>query len=152
VLARIVRRVAGTRANSYSGGDEHECSVGRIGALGAFEDIGRIPPQRIWEGVVGRSVHGEGLTLGVVELEPDSVVPEHSHANEQLGIVLAGSVMFRVANETRELGAGGTWRIPADVPHEVVTGPEGAVVLDVFAPARDDWKVLEQLERKPRWP
>jgi hypothetical protein len=26
------------------------------------------------------------------------------------------------------------------MPHSVVTGPGGAVVIDVFAPARDDWE------------
>jgi quercetin dioxygenase-like cupin family protein len=102
--------------------------------------------------VVGRAVHGKRITLGVIELDPESVVPEHSHDNEQLGMVLAGSVRFRVGDETEELGPGGTWCIPANVPHEVVTGPEGAVVIDVFAPVREDWKPLEQVDRTPRWP
>ena len=98
-------------------------------------------------------MHGERLTLGVVELDPDSVVPEHRHENEQLGMVLSGSVVFRVGDESRELSAGGTWRIPANVPHEVRVGPEGAVVIDVFAPGRDDWAAIEPGEpRQPRWP
>jgi len=110
-------------------------------------------PQDIWTGVSVRAVHGDRITLGVVELEPGSVVPEHSHENEQLGMVLSGSLMFRVGDESRELGPGGTWRIPANVPHEVVTGPAGAVVIDVFAPTRDDWSAFEpQASRTPRWP
>jgi quercetin dioxygenase-like cupin family protein len=109
-------------------------------------------PQQIWEGVLGRSVHGERITMGVIELDASSVVPEHSHENEQLGIVLSGSLVFRVGEEAQELGPGGTWRIPANVPHAVETGPEGAVVIDVFAPVRDDWAALERRERPPRWP
>lgn len=109
-------------------------------------------PQQIWDGVLGRSVHGERITLGVVELDPDSVVPEHSHENEQLGLVLSGSLSFRVGEETRELGPGGTWRITANTPHEVWAGPEGAVVIDVFSPVREDWEPLERRERPPRWP
>ena len=31
------------------------------------------------------------------------------------------------------------------MPHEVHTGPEGAVVIDVFAPVRADWQALERL-------
>ena len=78
---------------------------------------------------------------------------EHYHPNEQLGIVVRGTVSFRVADETRELGPGGTWRIPSNVPHEVHAGAEGAVVLDVFAPRRDDWRELERGAAKPpRWP
>ncbi|HEX2044187.1 MAG TPA: cupin domain-containing protein [Gaiellaceae bacterium] len=121
-------------------------------ALTAFDDIDGIVAQRIWDGVLGRAVHGERITLGVIELDPGSIVPEHRHENEQLGMVLRGSLVFRVGEESRELGPGGTWRIPADTPHEVRTGPEGAVVVDVFAPVRDDWRTLETLERAPRWP
>jgi quercetin dioxygenase-like cupin family protein len=93
-------------------------------------------PQQIWDGVLGRSVHGERITLGVIELDPDSLVPEHSHENEQLGLVLSGSLAFRVGDETRELGPGGTWRITANTPHEVRVGPEGAVERYAYHPER----------------
>jgi unsaturated pyranuronate lyase len=118
-----------------------------------FDDVPRIGPQNIWDGVVVRAVHGSELTLGVVELEPNAAVPEHRHENEQLGMVLSGSVTFRIGDETRELGPGGTWCISANVPHEVTTGPDGAVVIDVFSPPRNDWSALEPQEpRAPRWP
>ena len=121
-------------------------------ALSAFEETGKQQPQKIWEGVAGRAIHGEGLTLGLIELEAGSVVPEHSHDNEQLGIMISGSVQFRVGDETRELGPGDTWSIPANTPHEVHTGPEGAIMIDVFAPVREDWKPLERFDRAPLWP
>jgi len=121
--------------------------------VGAFEDLPGIGPQDIWNGVSVRAVHGERITLGVVELEPNAVVPEHSHENEQLGMVLSGSLTFRVGEESRELGPGSTWCIPSNTPHEVTTGPEGAVVIDVFAPTRDDWSAFDpQSPRTPRWP
>ncbi|MGH2450567.1 MAG: cupin domain-containing protein [Candidatus Limnocylindria bacterium] len=120
--------------------------------MSAFDDIAAIVPQQIWEGVVGRSVHGARITMGVIELEPDGVVPEHSHENEQLGLVLRGSLVFSVRGESRALGPGGTWCIPANTPHAVETGPEGAVVIDVFSPVREDWTGLESVERPPRWP
>jgi quercetin dioxygenase-like cupin family protein len=91
--------------------------------------------------------------MAVVELDPDAVVPEHQHENEQLGIVLAGSLVFRIGGESRRLGPGETWRIPAEIPHEVEVGSEGAVVIDVFSPVRRDWSALERVERRPpRWP
>jgi quercetin dioxygenase-like cupin family protein len=91
--------------------------------------------------------------MAVVELDSGAVVPEHRHVNEQLGIVLSGIVVFRVGEETRELGPGETWRIPPDTPHEVEAGPNGAVVIDVFSPVRSDWAELEPSEpRSPRWP
>jgi quercetin dioxygenase-like cupin family protein len=121
--------------------------------MSAFDHLDTLGPIGIWDGVLARTVDGASCSFGVVELEPNVVVPEHRHPNEQLGIVVSGSVAFRVGEETRELGPGGTWRIPPDVPHEVVTGPDGAVVLDVFSPPRADWAALERTEpRAPRWP
>jgi quercetin dioxygenase-like cupin family protein len=121
--------------------------------MSALDHIADIPPQRIWEGVTARSVQLGNLTLAVVELEPNAIVPEHRHENEQAGLVLAGDVVFTVGDETRELGPGGTWRIPGNTPHSVQVGPNGATVIDVFAPARADWEELERDEpRPPRWP
>jgi unsaturated pyranuronate lyase len=121
--------------------------------VSAFEQLGRVAPLPIWHGIVARAVNGERLTLSVVELDPGTVVAEHAHENEQLGLVLQGSMDFRVGDERRELGPGETWTIPANTPHEAVAGPAGAVVIDVFAPPRDDWAALEPLpERPPRWP
>jgi quercetin dioxygenase-like cupin family protein len=121
--------------------------------MSAFDDLKKIGPQDIWSGVVVRAVHGERVTFGVVELGPNAVVPEHHHDNEQLGMVLEGSVTFRIGDETRELGPGGTWSIPSHAPHEVKAGPEGAVVADLFAPGRADWQEIEPAEpRSPNWP
>ena len=121
--------------------------------MSAFADLDEIGPIGIWDGVLARTVDGEQCSFGVVELEPDSVVRDHQHPNEQLGIVVSGSVRFRIGDEERELRPGGTWRIPPNVPHEVTTGPEGAVVLDVFAPPRADWAALERSHpTAARWP
>jgi quercetin dioxygenase-like cupin family protein len=121
--------------------------------VGRLEELGDIQALKVWNGVIARTVEGERASLAVVELEPDSVVPEHSHENEQLGLVIRGSVTFRVGTETRELGPGGTWRIPSNTPHEVRTGPDGAVVIDVFAPVRSDWRLLDVLgPQPPVWP
>jgi quercetin dioxygenase-like cupin family protein len=120
---------------------------------GPFADLDDLSALRIWDGLVGRVVEGERMALVVIELDPDCVVPEHSHENEQLGVLVAGSLEFRVGDETRLLRPGATWRIPANVPHGVQTGPDGAVAVEVFAPVRSDWAALERLEdRPPHWP
>jgi quercetin dioxygenase-like cupin family protein len=121
--------------------------------MAAFDDLAELPLQRIWDGVSSRTVNGARLSLGIVELDPGAVVPEHHHDHEQLGMVITGQVRFRIADETRELGPGETWTIASNVPHEVTAGPEGAVLIDVFAPVREDWAALEKQEpRAPRWP
>ena len=108
-------------------------------------DLADLEPIQVWDGVVARRVQGERLTLAVVELLPDSIVPEHRHPNEQCGLVIEGEVRFRIGDEERVLGPGGTWRILGDTPHSLVTGPGGAVLIDVFAPPRDDWSTLPRV-------
>jgi quercetin dioxygenase-like cupin family protein len=121
--------------------------------VSAFVELGEITPRLLFEGLVARTVDGERMTLAVIELGPDAVVPEHSHENEQLGVLASGSLRFRIGDEERELGPGSTWRIPAHVSHEVRTGPDGAVAVEVFAPARADWDGLERGEpTAPIWP
>lgn len=121
--------------------------------MDAFAEVGSLDPYEIWDGVLGRVVDGENVTLSVIELDPGSVVPEHRHANEQLGVLVAGSLSFRIGEQTRELRPGGLWRVPADEPHEVRVGPDGAVVVEAFAPPRDDWGALaRRAGAVPRWP
>jgi quercetin dioxygenase-like cupin family protein len=121
--------------------------------VSAFTDLGTVAPQRIWDGVSGRVVHGERVTFALVELDPGATVPEHSHDNEQLGIVIVGSLTFTVDGDTRELGPGQAWCITKNLPHSVVAGPDGAVLVEVFSPVRDDWAGLVTDEPRPaRWP
>jgi len=121
--------------------------------MSAFIDLDAIPLQVLAKGYLARAVHGERLTLAVVEVAAGAELPEHRHDNEQCGIVIEGSVIFRVSDETRTVGPGGIWRIPSGSPHTVTGGEAGAVVIDVFSPAREDWITHPQLESQPaRWP
>ena len=121
--------------------------------MSAFEDLADIAPQQLFAGYLARALHGDRITLAIVEIEPNADLPEHQHENEQLGMVLRGSMTFRVGDEERTLSAGGTWRIPANTPHSARAGADGAVALDVFTPTRDDWKRLpEGARRTPVWP
>jgi quercetin dioxygenase-like cupin family protein len=117
-------------------------------------DIATVPVLDVWGASVrARRIEGDRVTLAVLELAPDAVVPGHRHENEQVGMVITGSVTFTIGDETRELGPGGTWRIPSDTPHKVVTGPSGAIVIDVFAPPRTDWDALpSNPPSPPAWP
>jgi quercetin dioxygenase-like cupin family protein len=121
--------------------------------MSAFDDVTALPPLPIWDGLVARAVHGERLTLAVVEVEPNAPLPEHSHDNEQLGMVIRGSLTLRVGEEERKLGPGETWRIAPNVPHSGQAGSDGAVVVDVFGPPRADWSRLGPLDpQPPSWP
>jgi quercetin dioxygenase-like cupin family protein len=118
-----------------------------------FESLRDISPHRLTDGIMARAVDGERGTMAVVQLDPNAVSPPHHHENEQLGLVIAGSIVMRSGTEERELNAGDTYNIPSHVSHDAVAGPDGATVVDVFIPVREDWKKLDRLDpAKPRWP
>jgi quercetin dioxygenase-like cupin family protein len=118
-----------------------------------FDALAQLRPYRIWNGAVARALHGERLTMAVIDLDPGVAVPEHSHDNEQLGFVIRGAVTMTVAGEKRRLEAGETYMIKSGTPHAAEAGAEGATVVDVFAPVRGDWESLERMAAEPgSWP
>jgi quercetin dioxygenase-like cupin family protein len=76
-------------------------------------------------------------------------VPEHQHVNEQTGILLRGSLTFTIGEESKEVRPGAMGVIPANVPHSVTVGPEGATLAELFSPPRADWSGLERLPAAP---
>lgn len=115
----------------------------------AFSNASELTPIQIWTGVTARAVDGAQATFAHIELEPNTAVPEHHHVNEQTGILLRGSMSFTIGGETKEIRPGEMWVIPADVPHSVVSGPDGATLAELFSPPRADWAGLERLPASP---
>jgi quercetin dioxygenase-like cupin family protein len=122
--------------------------------MGAFGDFNSQRPYRVWPGIVARAVHGERITMALVDLEPNRPVPEHRHENEQVGFVVRGEMEMKVGEEIRRLRVGETYSIPSNTPHAVITtGPQGCVVMDIFAPVRADWERLDRDDPSPgSWP
>ena len=96
------------------------------------------PLERLSDGIGRRMLNGEALTLAQITLAAGAVVPEHEHPNEQIATVVSGRLRFVVGGEEREVAPGESVLIPGGVPHRVEV-LEDAVVLDVFAPRREDW-------------
>ena len=93
-------------------------------------------------GVSGRPLFGEGAMLNVIEFEPGSTVPLHSHEHEQLGIVLQGMQALVIDGEPHEMGAMDGYVIPGGVEHEAWF-VEDTEVIDIFAPPRQDFLTPE---------
>jgi quercetin dioxygenase-like cupin family protein len=117
--------------------------------MSAFSNLSDLAPIQIWNGVVARAVEGAGATFAVMELEPDTHVPEHHHVNEQTGILLRGTMSFTIGDETKQIEPGDMWVIPADVPQSVVAGPDGVTLAELFTPPRADWAGFERLPAAP---
>ena len=117
--------------------------------MSAFSGLDRLEQIRIWDGITAQAVDGERTTLAVIDLEPGSAVPEHRHDNEQLGVLIRGSMQFRIGAESRDVGPGDTWRIPGGVPHQVTAGPDGALAVECFTPMRADWAAFARADDRP---
>src|SRR5919109_1684523 len=121
--------------------------------MSTYATVGRLQPYRIWDGVIARPLHGDRITVGILEFEPLTHVPEHRHDNEQLGLVLKGSITMVIDGERRELHVGDMYSIRGGVPHSGEAGPEGATVAPVFAPVRADWNDTPRLSvAQGHWP
>jgi quercetin dioxygenase-like cupin family protein len=122
-------------------------------AMSVFGKVSAVKPSKIWDGVLARAVHADRVTIGFVDIDPGVLVPEHRHENEQVGFVQRGSVTMTIAGQARELRVGETYTIAGQVPHSAKAGADGASVVDVFAPVREDWKAKPTVEPFPgRWP
>jgi quercetin dioxygenase-like cupin family protein len=119
-----------------------------------FATVGELEPLALMEGLRVRPVSGERITLAVFELDPGTVMPEHQHPNEQVGIVLRGEFTFTVGGETRLRKPGDMWVIPPGVPHRVErAGTSGCTIVESFSPPRDDWADKPRMEPSPDiWP
>lgn len=96
--------------------------------------------RRLADGLETRIFPGENVMLSVVRVAPNGSGEVHSHREEQWGVLLEGSGWRIQDGIERAVRAGDFWWTPAHVPHGFKAGPEGAVVLDVFSPPRDEYR------------
>jgi quercetin dioxygenase-like cupin family protein len=93
----------------------------------------------IFPGVTIQTCACEQMMMSYVELQPHSVVAEHSHPHEQVGMVLEGRAIFQIGGEEKVLGRGDMYRIPGNVKHRVVALDDPVKALDIFHPIREDY-------------
>ena len=81
---------------------------------------------------------GENVMIARVLLKKGSVVPRHSHHNEQVTYILEGALKFFIEGKEIVVAAGEVLCIPPNLPHEALA-LEDTVDLDIFNPPRKDW-------------
>lgn len=93
--------------------------------------------EHVLPGITRQTVDGERQTVVRYVYEPGSVFPEHHHAQEQITLVVRGSIRFTVAGQIIDLGPGGIAVIPPDAPHgAVVVGDETVETFNTLCPRR----------------
>ena len=106
-----------------------------------FFDLSSQPTKTLFPGVTITTAWGESLMMSFVGFEyAGAAVPTHSHPHEQMGMGLEGEFELVLDGETRIIRTGDAYCIPSNVPHSArsVNGPARA--LDIFHPAREDYK------------
>ena len=83
---------------------------------------------------------GEQAMLSVVSFAPHAEGTLHSHPEEQWGVMLEGDGLRTQGGEEIPVKAGDFWRTPGNVEHTLKAGPNGAKVLDVFSPPREEYR------------
>ena len=91
-------------------------------------------------GVRMSAIEAENMTVSLVRMQANSVIPEHSHPHEQVGYMVEGEAEFVIEGESHHVRAGQMWRLPGGVAHKVVTGDRPMLALDVFHPVREDFR------------
>ena len=96
--------------------------------------------RKLGEGLDTRIFVGDNVMLSVVRIAPHASGTVHSHPEEQWGVLLEGACTRIQGDEEIEVKAGEFWHTPGGVAHGIRTGAEGALVLDIFSPPREEYK------------
>ena len=99
----------------------------------------QLPPFSPAPGIEVQPVIGESLMTCWIAMEPGAIVAEHSHVNEQLGVVVEGSVSITAAGETREMVVGDAYVVPTDLAHSGIAGADGVLLVETFVPIREEY-------------
>ncbi len=100
-----------------------------------------IPLEKVTDQIDRRLITGDRIMLAHVYLKKGSIVPTHSHENEQFTYILEGALRFWIGEDESEevvVRAGEVLHIPSNVVHKA-QALEETLDVDVFSPPRQDW-------------
>ncbi|MFL5802011.1 MAG: cupin domain-containing protein [Roseiflexaceae bacterium] len=94
--------------------------------------------------------YGGGMMLVQFNFGAGVRAAMHSHPHEQIGYVVSGTIdLLMDGQATARLTAGASYYVAPNVRHGVVTH-EPTVLLDCFAPIREDFLLANGARREPR--
>jgi len=100
-----------------------------------------MPKENVNETLDRRLITGDRIMLSHVYLKKGSIVPRHSHENEQITYILEGGLRFWIGpdeSQVIDVMAGEVLHIPSMVQHKA-EALEDTLDVDVFSPPREDW-------------
>ncbi len=95
------------------------------------------------DGYLARFIHTEHMTFSFVDVIAGKSLPEHSHMNEQVSIMLEGTFELTLNGEPIRFGPGEVIVIPSHAKHSGLAITD-CRILDVFYPVREDYKAKSE--------
>jgi quercetin dioxygenase-like cupin family protein len=111
-----------------------------------------MPKEKVSDTLDRRLITGDRMMLTHVYLKKGSIVPRHSHENEQITYILEGGLRFWIGPDESQMidvMAGEVLHIPSNVLH-MAEALDDTLDVDIFSPPRQDWldKTDDYLRRK----
>jgi len=92
--------------------------------------------------VPGAQMWAVGLAKAMMtyfELEPNTILPKHSHEAEQITMVMDGELTFVFQENEITLKSGDVIAIPSNAIHSAFTGNKPCKAVDAWSPARKEF-------------
>lgn len=92
------------------------------------------------DGIEAHIFPADQSMASVVIIAPGAIGKVHSHPQEQWSILIEGSATRLQGGEEIPVSKGDFWVAPGGVEHGIIGGPDGATIIDIFAPARPEYR------------
>jgi gluconolactonase len=106
---------------------------------GIVYDLNDISFTELQPGANSRLIGGHGAQLSFLRMDPGMNFSAHLHPEEQLMVVLRGSIDELILDASVTMTKGDLLFLPATMVHGGKVGDQGCDVIDVFFPPRPDY-------------
>lgn len=106
-----------------------------------FKSLSEGLARKLEDGIKTNIFAGQNVMLSIAEIAPNTVSTVHSHPEEQWGFLIEGECVRVQNGEEISMKKGDFWRTPPNTPHGVRTGKSGALIMDIFSPPREAYRI-----------
>ncbi len=108
-----------------------------------FRRFSDIATKEVAPGFFSKLIHTDTNTINFIDVKAGSSIQRHRHINEQCSFAIEGKFEFIINDELQVLEPGLFAIIPPNVWHSG-TAITDCKLIDIFSPAREDYKLLSQ--------
>ncbi|MCX8189358.1 MAG: cupin domain-containing protein [Nitrososphaeria archaeon] len=110
--------------------------------MGKVYKLDDVPFIELVKGAKSRLIVGQKVMVSFIELEPNMFFPLHRHDNEQIMIVIEGSMVHTLGDKKIKVSKGDVLVIESNELHGGQVSEEGCKAIDIFVPPREDYLKL----------